>query len=203
MYICILLVAILGSLAYKLGADTIFSCNADEYNTDRYIAYCNGAEYADYEHGAFQFDLEPSAENFARNADVLFLGNSRLQVAFSTVVTADWFSLASARYYLLGFGFGENVSFARPLLHRIHPEARVYVINVDDFFELTETPPMKEILHDPDARNRYEAKRWQRIHEPICKKIPAICGDDFVVFRSHETGAYTKKTAKEKMTPVS
>jgi hypothetical protein len=57
----------------------------------------------DYEHGAFEFNLEPTAQNFAKNVDVLFLGNSRLQVAFSTVATTNWFSAASARYYLLGF----------------------------------------------------------------------------------------------------
>ena len=83
---------------------------------------------------------------------MLFLGNSRLQVAFSTAATADWFSAASARYYLLGFGYFENVIFAEEILRRIHPQARVYVINVDDFFERCETPPVKTILHDPEAR---------------------------------------------------
>ena len=82
---------------------TIFACQANLYSSDRYIAYCNATGYADYEHGAFWFDLEPSAQTFARNADVLFLGNSRIQFAFSTTATADWFSAASARYYLLGF----------------------------------------------------------------------------------------------------
>jgi len=204
IYICVIVVAMLTASAYKFRTESIFSCSADGYTSDRYIAYCNGANYADYEHGAFEFGLEPSAKDFAKNADVLFLGNSRLQVAFSTAATSDWFSAASARYYLLGFSYGENVLFADGILCRIHPRARVYVINVDDFFDRSETPPVKTILHDPEAQSRYETKRlWQKIHEPVCKRFPAICGNSAVIFRSRETGAYTKRTGNEQITPIS
>ena len=55
-HICVIVVATLGAYAYHLRTDTIFSCQADGYNTDRYLAYCNGASYAEYEHGAFYFD---------------------------------------------------------------------------------------------------------------------------------------------------
>src|SRR6516162_5117062 len=146
IYICVILVATLVAYAYELRTHTIFSCQADGYKTDRYLAYCNGANYADYEHGAFYFDLEPSAQSFSRNADVLFLGNSRLQVAFSTIATADWFSATSARYYLMGFSYFENVIFAEELLRKIQPRASVYVINIDDFFDRSETIPVKAIF---------------------------------------------------------
>jgi hypothetical protein len=203
IYIGAILVATLVAYAYELRTGTIFACQADGYSTDRYLAYCNGTHYGDYEHGAFWFDLEPPAQTFARNADVLFLGNSRLQVAFSTLATADWFSAASIWYYLLGFSYSENVIFTEGLLPRIRPKARVYVINVDDFFERSETPPVRTILHDPQARNRYEGKRfWQRVHKPICKTFPALCGSDFVIYRSRETGAFTKRTAEQQITPV-
>src|SRR5580658_2998241 len=79
MYISIVLITVLTSLVYQLRKETILACQATLYSSDRYIASCNGTHYADYEHGAFAFDLEPRAENFARDADVLFLGNSRLQ----------------------------------------------------------------------------------------------------------------------------
>jgi hypothetical protein len=203
-YICVILATTLAASVYKFRTESIFSCEATGYSSDRYIAECNGAGYGDYEHGAFGFDLEPSAQNFARNADVMFLGNSRLQLAFSTGATADWFSAASARYYLLGFTFSENVTFVEWLLRRIRPQARVYVINVDDFFDRSESPPAKVVLHDPEARNRYEVKRfWQRVHEPICKSFPALCGDNLVYFRSRETGAYTKRPGKQKAEPIS
>jgi hypothetical protein len=192
IYIAVIPFVILGAYAYRLRTDTIFSCQAHWYSTDRYLAYCGGASYGDYEHGAFLFDLEPTAQEFAKNADVLFLGNSRLQVALSTMATADWFSAASARYYLLGFTYWENVIFAEELLRGLHPQARVYVINVDDFFERSESVIVKTIFHDPEARNRYEWKRlWQRVHEPVCKTFSPLCGNQYWVFRSRETGAYT------------
>ena len=78
--------------------------------------------YGDYEHGAFWFGLEPALD-FASKADVLFLGNSRMQKAFSTTASADWFSAASAKYYLMGFSYGEHVSFAEMLLDKMHPQA--------------------------------------------------------------------------------
>ena len=172
----------------KLRTDTIFSCQADGYSRDRYLAYCNGANYADYEHGAFAFDLEPAAQDFARDAEVLFLGNSHLEVAFSTVATADWFSAASARYYLMGFSYSENMVFAEKSWTRYTPKPESIVINVDDFFVQSETPPVKAILHDPQARQRYEEKRrWQLVHEAICGTFAVLCGNSSVIFRSRET----------------
>jgi hypothetical protein len=190
-YIFVIFLASFTAYAYKFGKETIFACQAAMYSLDRYIAYCSGTHYADYDHGAFAFGLEPKAENFARDADVLFLGNSRLQYAFSTLATSDWFSAASARYYLLGFTYFENMIFAEELLRKIRPRATVYVINVDDFFDRTESPPVKTILHDPTARARYETKRsWQRVHELVCKIFAFICRNEFAIFRSSETGAY-------------
>jgi hypothetical protein len=192
IYICIVLIGALASYGYWMRKYTIFGCRADGYTADRYLGYCNASGYGDYEHGAFWFGLEPSAQSFAKDADVLFLGNSRAQYAFSTKATADWFSGASIRYYQLGFIYYERASFAEALLHRIQPKAKVYVIDLDDFFSQLESPAAMEVMHDPGARTHYEAKRlWQRVHEPICKRAPLICGGNFAIFRSRESGAFT------------
>jgi hypothetical protein len=206
-YTCIVFIVALVTVAYWFRTGTIFACPADGYSSDRYLAYCGGTHYADYEHGAFYFDLEPRVQKFASNTDVLFLGNSRLQIGFSTSATADWFSSAAARYYLMGFLYYENATFAKKLLRIIHPLARVYVINLDDFFDQSQSPPVETILHDRDARQQYEVKRrWQPVHETICRRFPALCGHQFVVFRSRETGAYHfegEAALHEKSTPVS
>jgi hypothetical protein len=204
LYVGIVLAAFVAALAYQLRTQTIFACQADGYSSDRYIAYCNGTRYGDYEHGAFWFDLEPAASASAARADVLVLGNSRMQVALSTAASDDWFRSVAARYYLLGFSYRENVLMEEALLEKLQPRAKALVINVDDFFDRYETEPMKALLHDPGARERYQTKRlWQRVHEPVCNALPALCGDDYVIFRSRETGAYTKKTDKPNRTPVS
>jgi hypothetical protein len=204
MYISVILVATLVGYAYQLRTQSIFACQANFYDADHYIAYCGAEGYGDYEHGAFWFDLEPSAQAFAKNADVLFVGDSRLQVGFSTAATANWASAESTRYYLLGFAYYENMVFAEGLLRRIQPKARVYVINIEGFFERSETPPVKTILHDPEARRRYEVKRlWQRVHEPLCRNLPRFCRHEPVWFRSRETGAYINLQREWKPLPVS
>ena len=191
LYIGIVVLAALASYAYWLKTRSIFACQAPGYSADRYLAYCGGANYADFEHGAFYFNLEPPALDYARNADVLVLGNSRLQVALSNDATVDWFKQAQARYYLMAFSYNEDMVFTGDLLRKLKPRAGVYIINVDDFFERRETVFADEILHDPDARSRYEWKRLsQSWHRPICGAFPRLCGQKFVIFRSRETGAY-------------
>ncbi len=202
LYIGVVLLAALGSYGYWLKTRSIFACQAQGYSAERYLAYCGGGNYADFEHGAFFFNLEPPALDYARNADVLVLGNSRLQVALSNDATADWFKAASASYYLLGFSYNENMVFTGDLLHRINPRASVFIINVDDFFDRRETAAAKTILHDPDAKSRYEWKRFsQGLHQPICGAFPRLCGRRFVIFRSRETGAYYRIPHDEPVFP--
>jgi hypothetical protein len=205
LYVCFVVLTSLAALAFQLRSQAIFACPANGYSTDRYLAYCHGGNYADYEHGAFYFNLERGVENSVRDANVLFLGNSRLQVAFSTHATTDWFATNSLRYYLLGFSYFENMFFSDKLLHMIRPKAKVYVINLDDFFSRSESPPVKMIMDDPEAMRRYEIKHLlQLMHERICQEAAFICGHKFVVFRSRETGAYfTEGAAEEKVAPVS
>ena len=116
----------------------------------------------------------------------------------------DWFKRASARYYLLGFSYDEDIVFFQELLRRINPRASVYIINVDDFFERRETPFARMILHDPDAQGRYEWKRFsQYFHRPICGTFPILllCGRQPAIIRSRETGAYYRHPFKEVALP--
>lgn len=191
LYIVLIICAILGAYGYKLRTEGIFSCPATGYAPDWYLAYCHADGYGDYEHGAFGFDLEPAAGQFAAGAKVLFLGSSRMQLALSTKTMADWFTSAATTYYLMGFGYTENVVFAREILRNIRPSAKLYVINVEGFFVESETPPARTVLRDSTARIRYSVKRtWQFFHQWICRSFAAVCGNNYVIFRSHKTGDY-------------
>jgi hypothetical protein len=102
----------------------------------------------------------------------------------------------------LAFSYNEDMVFTGDLLRRMNPRASVYIINVDDFFERRETAAANTILHDPDARKRYESKRFsQRLHQSICGALPTICGNKFVIFRSRETGAYYRIPHEEPIYP--
>jgi hypothetical protein len=202
LYISIVLIAGLASYAMWVRERSVFSCPANGYSSDRYLAYCNGANYGDYEHGAFWFDLEHPLD-FANKADVLFLGNSHLEKGFSTKATTDWFSSASASFYLMGFSYWEDMMFAGALLRKMHPQASVYVINVDDFFDRDVRPPAKAVMYDPQGRSRYEGKQfWQHVQERVCNRFGRLCGRKAVIYRSRETGAYYSQEP-DAMIPVS
>jgi hypothetical protein len=186
---------VLGAFAYKTRGEGIFACPAGGYAADHYLAHCEIGGYTDYDHGAFWFDLEPEARRHAASADVLFLGSSRMQFAFSSTATENWFKAMGVPYYLLGFSYTENVKFVAPLLAEMNPRAKVYIINVDRFFDDTrETPPAGQILHETDARSRYQDKKfWQSVHKSICSMSPAICGTTPAFFRSRVNGAWELK----------
>src|SRR5215468_2498693 len=62
MYIFVILVTTPVGYIYQLRTQTIFACPANFYDSDHYIAYCGAGGYGEYDHGAFWFDLEPSAQ---------------------------------------------------------------------------------------------------------------------------------------------
>ena len=65
------------------------------------------------------------------------------------------------------------------------------MIAIDPFFEPSERPIAKTVLHDSAARAKYETKKvLQIVHKTACMKINKICGHRLAIFRSRKTGAY-------------
>jgi hypothetical protein len=204
LYILLVLAVVLGAGMYSLRTYGIFSCQASNYSSDRYLSYCNATSYGDYDHGAIWFGLEPAVNAAAASAQVLFVGDSHTQFAFSSKATSDWFSSLSESYYLLGFSHDENYTFEAPLLRRLKPKAKVFVINIDSFFEPSESQPGKTVMRDPSARSLYEEKRkWQTIHRAICTTFKSVCAHDEAIFRSRSTGAWLLSNNQFPSKPVS
>ena len=183
-----------GTFVYKLRFDGIFACPASGYSSTAYLSDCTARTYGDYDHGAFWFGLEPQAQRAAAEANVLLVGSSRLQLAFSGTATASWFSAPGIRHYLLGFSHSETVTFVGPVLSKIRPRARVYVINVDRFFDDRVSPPTEQILQGRDILERYKEKRtWQSLHKGLCAALPIACGNAVAMYRTRETGVWQRK----------
>jgi hypothetical protein len=203
-YVALVLAVGLAAGIYSLRQYGVFACQAGGYLSDRYLAYCQATSYGDYDHGAFWFGLEPSATAAAASAQVLFLGDSRMQFAFSTPAIAKWFSSISVRYYLMGFSHSGNYMFEQPLLRRIGPQPKVYVVNVDRFFDEMETAPAKDVMWNPSAHERYRQKRmWQPVHRAICTTLPIACRDQVAFFRMPSTGAWSVSGGHLTGAPVS
>lgn len=205
LYIVIIVAALAGTYAYKIRWHGLFACTSEGYRYDRYLGYCDADAYGDYDHGAVWFGLEPDTQTYAAKADVLFLGNSRMQFAFSTIATDKWFAATDASHYLLGFSHNENVNFAEPLLAKLKPQAKVYVIGVDRFFGDRITGPASEILNDAQIERRYKEKRlWQQIHRKVCARAAWLCGNTFGYFRASKTGHWVVRgMGKNDTSPVS
>jgi hypothetical protein len=203
-YTCLLLGVVVASALYTIRWNGIFACQAADYGPDTYLSYCQSTGYGDYDHGAFWFGLEPDAVGAAKRADVLFIGNSRMQMGFSTPATSDWFAGHAASYYLLGFSHNVNFRFEARLLGKVQPRARVYVLNVDRFFRPVGSAPAQAVLGDSTARSRYETKRnWQPIHRSLCGALPRLCRDEHTFFRSRSTGAWKVAGGTLRVAPVS
>lgn len=179
------------SYGYKLWVNGIFACPADGYAPGWYLAYCNSTAYGDYDHGALWYQDIPEVTHNASQANVLFVGSSRMQYGFSTDATQRWLEQRGLSYFLLGFSHTETVRFMGPLIEKIGSRAQVLVINVDEFFEDRLTEPVATLFAGGDAPSRYDAKRrWQRIHPVVCNNIPGLCGTSPVVFRRYDNGRW-------------
>jgi len=190
VYAVVLLVVLTAAFGSKLRLRGVFACPAS-YGGSAYLSDCNATNYGDYDHGAFWFGLEPKALRAAGQASVVVLGNSRTQFAFSSPVTVRWFEQRSIPFYLLGFSHYESVTFVTPILAKVQPRARAYVINADRFFAEWLSPTSHRIVYERDSRARYDEKRfWQRPHKVLCGAVPSVCGRELAVYRDVANGIW-------------
>ena len=192
LYTLVIVIVLLAAFAYRLRVNGIFACAAPGSAADSYLADCNVRGYGDFDHGSFWYGLDAPSRAAAIDADVLFLGSSRMQYAFSGSPTAQWAAAISVRPFLLGFSHTENVRFFEPLLRQMKPRAKAYVINVDRFFDDRLTNVTADLLRDAGTEDRYRGKlRWQPVHRRLCSAAPRLCGDNYAIYRARATGMWT------------
>lgn len=178
-------------------------CSARGYSSDRYLAYCDSERFGGYEHGAYFLETEPAAVESLKKADVLFLGNSRMQFAFSTESALRAFKdRATSGFHLLGFAYGENYLFPLAVMSKLKITPKALIVSVDDrFFLKTQSPAAFFVTAQRGARNNYEAKILKQLwHQRLCSEsspIRSLCGELGSIFRSRATGFwYTKNFRK-------
>jgi len=197
------LLVVVATFAAKLRTTGVFACPSS-YGDHAYLSDCNASNYGDYDHGAFWFGLEPSAQQAAGRAQVLFLGNSRIQFAMGTSAAAQWFDQRSIPFFSLGFSHYESITFFTPVLARVQPHPKALVINVDRFFAEWLSPASRRVAQERDARARYDEKRiWQRVHKQVCGALPMLCGHEFAVYRNIGNGQwFTSGNKPDQRVPV-
>jgi hypothetical protein len=168
-------------------------CRWSGYGEDYFLAYCNSRTYGDYEHGALYYGAEPAAAESLRNAQVIFLGNSRTQAAFSTRAVRSYFASRNVRFFVMGFGYGEWSAFSLATLLKSRAAPKVLVINADPFFSDKLSQPAQEALEGrPGFLWRLALKAlFQRIHRNLCPRAQGVCpASEASIFRSATDGQW-------------
>lgn len=164
-----------------------------------FLTYCNGANYEDYEHGAYYWNLEPEATKSMVAARVLFLGNSRVQFGFSTEATRGYFEKQGAPFYLAGFTYFENMVFIQRLIAQYDLSPDIIIVNADGTFF------SEQLLSTPAAlfASKREKRYWRTLHNyllkaaftriarPVCSALPFACTNTIqALWRRRDTGEW-------------
>lgn len=112
----------------------IGGCNPKGYTNDNFMSYCHSSRFGDLEHNIYWHNLEPGLIENVQNADILFLGNSRTQYAFSTTAVSNYFDEKDYSHYIFGFGMGSQNSVPEMLADKYSLTPKALIINADPFF---------------------------------------------------------------------
>lgn len=169
-----------------------------------YLAHCTSPHYGDYEHGAYYHAFEPAAVRNLREAEVLLLGNSRVQFGYSTVSVQNFFQAEGIRYHLIGFGYADGLLFESELIKRLGLKPRFLFIDVSPFFKPFLSEPARALMGRASSSPvpgviqqalawSDTAKKWafNRLHPKLCRLLPDRCSVSArAIYRRSEDGAW-------------
>jgi len=136
---------------------------------NHFLAYCHTVRFGDYEHYAYYHESEPQAVAQVKAADVVFLGSSNTQFAFSTSAVTDFFKEQSISHYVLGFGHGAQSGVAKAVASKLQLKPALWVVNADPFFT-GEMNATFERIHQPDSQSILPAWLQTNIHGEHTRK---------------------------------
>jgi hypothetical protein len=161
-------------------------------NDGVYLAYCGLETYRDFEHGAILNGLVWGLKEHLGKANILMLGNSLTQTAFSSSVVTQFFRNRGWSHYVMGFGFAESSPFARDVINRHGLRPNMLIINVDPFFTSKSSEPAQSSKSDPLPFIRktifQTLHRWIPFREPACYFYPRDCTPWRSIYRRVENG---------------
>ena len=166
-------------------------CKVAPYSADRYMAYCRKPGFASYEHGAVYYGLEPKVLENLKNADVVFVGDSELQMGFSEDNVEQFFRERGIRYYVLGFGYGDSSDLIYAIFKKYGLKPKVVITDSDPFFRRYKSVPTEEVLEGGLlSRLRNIGKKYsQEYYRKICSRIE--CAQTYpTIYRSLATGTW-------------
>jgi hypothetical protein len=176
----------------RFAVDNI-KCWSSEYGPSYYLAQCRARPFGEYETGAIYYGLESGISDGITNAQVIFLGSSKLQQAFSTQATNAYFAKQNIRFYVLGLA-----GFVLPLFKTYRVSPSLLIINADPFFAEQFGPGEPEGLMSGGVLRTFwnlaTRAGLQRLQRAICPTFSSLCsptGDEYrTIYRSGRTGQW-------------
>lgn len=201
-YIFGFLIALLVAVGIISYPNSSARCKAFDAGKDTFMSACQVTTHGHYDHAAYLFDLEDGLSDNVRHANLLFLGDSRVQDAFSTsALTTFTVDHPEVRPYLLGFGHVEQDVFSFIVLNKIKPKPSLVVINADPFFAGQISDHAKNLVENEkfETFNAQLKKFWHPVSEAACiDPLPIIgsvlCGSYQTVYRSIKDGRWIYQT---------
>lgn len=172
----------------------LWPCRIDAFVPDEnYVASCDYRPYGSFEHQVFFHGLRDTGRRI-READVIFVGDSRVGFAFSRPNIEAFFSNRGVRFLISSFGYGEGLLFASEVLRRHHAQPTLLVINVAPLiyklYPVSE--PALYAMNNPIA-SYFDAIFTLAAHSVYAYLCPT-CGGLAVMMRSRRTGQWDWRT---------
>lgn len=165
-----------------------------------YLAHDRGGHV---DHHVLYHGIDAEAMAHLKNADLLFVGNSRLMFAVRPEVLAPWATAQGVEFYAFGFGYRDGDQWALELIRRHDLRARVVVVNVDGFFARPLSTGAQRVRRDTPfgARKlRFEGELSHEARRYGHRLVPNWLdwygrpgfpfGNEFIAYRSRRDGSW-------------
>jgi len=156
-----------------------------------YLAFDGGPQLDDY---VLYYGLGPSIAH-ARAADMLILGNSRVQFAFPDDALRTFEATHGVTIFSLGFGYVEGYSLPLDIIRKFDLRPKLVLVNVDDFFVDHESEFARVVRSSGRwgaVKTLWGANASARLLPVFTRVFPSFVTryDDAYLLRSSTTGAW-------------
>jgi hypothetical protein len=160
-----------------------------------YLAHDRGGHI---DHHVLYHGIDGTARARMREAEVLFLGNSRLMFALQPDALDRLFARVGVPYYVLGFGHEEQDRFPLDIIRRENLRPHLVVVNADGFFADARSEWAERVTDESgfDAwKVQLEGEAAHRVRRILHRVVPHYVDlrrgfREVVLYRSREDGTW-------------
>jgi hypothetical protein len=150
------------------------------------------------DHHVIYHGIDRAVQERLQQADVLFVGNSRLMFALDTDTLGRFFAPVGLRYFVLGFGHEEQDDFPLDIIRRNDLRPSLVVVNADHFFAGLRSEWANRVIGESDFdawKIRFEGELAHRARRALHRFVPHYVDlrhgqREVVLYRSREDGTW-------------